>query len=92
MDNNHILTNSTYNDHCVFNFPLQFTPNQVDSTIDLLDEVVLTEVVMQPTKKPKGVGPHNSILKKNDKQRKSHKENKIFTSVCKPIYLRARLQ
>ena len=37
---NHLSTNSEYNDHSILNFPLQFTPNQVDSTTDLLDEVI----------------------------------------------------
>ena len=41
MNNNHLSTNSEYNDHSVLNFSLQFTLNQVDSTTDLLDEVVL---------------------------------------------------
>ena len=86
MNNNHLSTNSTYDNHSILNFPLQFIPNQVDSTTDLLDEVVLTEVVMRPTKKPRSVGPHKSILKKNDNQRKSHQENKKFRSVCKPTY------
>ena len=61
INNNNLLTNSEYNDHSVLNFPLQFTPNQVDSTTNLLDEVVLTEVVLQSTEKPKSVGPHKSI-------------------------------
>ena len=49
-DNNHLSTNSEYNDHSVINFPVQFVPNQVDSTNDLLDDVVLTEVVLHITK------------------------------------------
>ena len=40
IDNNHLLTNSKYNDHFVINFPFQFAPNQVDTTTDLLDDVV----------------------------------------------------
>ena len=68
MDNNHLSVNSTCNDHSILNFSLQFTPNQVDCTTNLLDEVVLTEVVIQPTKKPRSVGPHKLILKKNGKQ------------------------
>ena len=63
---------------------LQFTPNQADYTNDLLDKVVSTEVVMRPTKKPRSVDPHKLILKKNDKQWKSHQENKKFRSVCRP--------
>ena len=86
INNNHVLTNSEYNNHSILNFPLQFTPNQVDSTTNLLDNVVLTEVVLRPTEKPRSVGPHKLILKKNDKQWKSHQENKKFRSVCKPTY------
>ena len=86
INNNHLLTNSEYNDHSVLNFPLQFTPNQVDSTTDLLDEVVLTEVVLRPTEKPRSVGPHKLILKKNGNKRKSRQENKKFRSVYKPTY------
>ena len=86
LNNNHLSTNSEYNDHFVLNFSLQFTLNQVDSTTDLLDEVVLTEVVLQPTKKPRSVDPHKSILMENDNKRKSHQENKKFRSVYKPTY------
>ena len=50
MNNNHLSVNSTCNDHSILNFLLQFTPNQVDYTIDLLDEVVLTEAVIRPIK------------------------------------------
>ena len=86
IDNNHLSTNSEYDDHSCINFPLQFALNQVDSATDLLDDVVLTEVVIRPTEKPRSVGPHKSILKKNGNKRKSHGENKKFRSVCKPTY------
>ena len=86
MNNNHLSTNSTYNDHSVLNFPLQFTPNQVDSTTNLLDEVVLTEVILQPTEKPRSVGPHKLILKKNGNKRKLHLENKK-SGVCVNHYM-----
>ena len=78
IDKNHVLTNSEYNDHSVLNFPLQFAPYQVDSTTDLLNDVVLTEVVLRPTKKPRNKAPHRSILKKNDNKKKPHLENKNF--------------
>ena len=71
MYNNHLSVNSTHTDHSILNSPPKFTSNQVDSTTDLLDEVVLTGVVMQPTKKLRSVAPHKSILKKYDKQWKS---------------------
>ena len=84
-DNNCLSTNSEYNDHSVINFPFQFAPNQVDSTTNLLDKVVLTEVVLQPTEKSRSVGPHKSILKENGNNGKSRLENKKFRSVCKPL-------
>ena len=52
INNNYVFVNPTYNDHSILNFPLQFTPNHVDSTTNLLDKVVLTEVVMRLMKKP----------------------------------------
>ena len=86
MNNNHLSVNLTNNYHAILNFTFQFTPNHVDLTTNLLNKVILTEVIMQPTKKPRTVGPHKSILKKNDNQRKSHQENKKFRSVCKATY------
>ena len=49
-NNIHLLTKSEYNEHSILIFPPCFTCNQVDSTTDLLDDVELTEVVLQPTK------------------------------------------
>ena len=86
MNNDHLSTNSKYNDHSVLNFPVQFTLNQVDSTTNLLDGVILTEVVIRPTEKPRSVSPHKWILEKIGDTRKSHQENKKFRSVCKPTY------
>ena len=48
--------------------------------------MILTEVVIRPTEKPRSVGPHKSILKKNGNKRKPRQENKKFRSVCKPTY------
>ena len=84
IDNNHLSTNSEYNDHSGINFQLQFALNQVDTTTNLLDDVVLTEVVLRPTEKPRSVGQHKLILKKNGNKRKSRLGNKKFRSVCKP--------
>ena len=86
MNYNHLSVDLTHTDHSILNFPPQFTSNQVDSTTDLFDKVVLTEVVIRPTEKPRSVHPHKSILKKNGNKRKSSQENKKFRSVCKPIY------
>ena len=59
---------------------------QVDSNTDLLDKVILTEVVTQPTKKPRSVGPHKLISKKIDNKKKARLENKKFRSANKPLY------
>ena len=64
IDNNNLSTNSKYNDHSVINFPLQFAPNQVDSTTNLLDDVVLTEIFLRPTEKLWSVGPQNRHQRK----------------------------
>ena len=82
----HLSTNLEYNDHLILIYPPRFTHNQVDSTTDLFDDVDLNEVILRPTEKPRSVGPHKSILKKNGNKRKSHQENKKFRSVCKPTY------
>ena len=82
----HLSTNSEYDTRSRINFPLRHAPNQVDSNTNLLDKVILTKVVLRPTKKSRNVGPHKSILKKNGNKRKSDLENKKFRSVCKPTY------
>ena len=41
IDNNHLSTNSEYDDCSGTNFRLKFSLNQVDSTTDLLEDVVL---------------------------------------------------
>ena len=66
--------------------PLHHALNQVDSNTNLLDEVILTEVVLLPTKKPRSVGPHKSILQKNSNKRKSRLGNMKFRSVSKLLY------
>ena len=68
MNNNNLSVNSTHNDHSIFSFLLQFIPNHIDPTTNLLDKVILTEVILQPTKNPRSVGPQKLILKKNNKQ------------------------
>ena len=78
-----LSTNSEYNDHSVLNFPLQFTPNQVDSTTNLLDKVVITKVVLRPIGKPRSVRPHKSILKKCQQEEITPRKQN-FRSVCKP--------
>ena len=86
MNYNHLSVDSTHTGHSILNFPPQFTSNQVDSTTNLFDKVVLTEVVLRPTKKPRSVGPHKSILKKNGNKKISQLENKKFRSVSRSLY------
>ena len=64
IDNNHLSTNSKYDDHSGINFSLQFALNQIDSTTNLLNDVVLPEIVLRPTEKPRSAGPDKSISKK----------------------------
>ena len=47
--------------HCVL--------NQVDLDTSLLDNTILTTVVLQPIKKPRSVGPHKSKLEKQQAKR-----------------------
>ena len=86
MGNIDLSTNSIYYNHSNTNFPLHNTLNQVDSNTDLIDEVILTEVVLRPTKKPRSVGPHKLISKKNGNKRKSRLGDKKFRSVSKLLY------
>ena len=53
MGNGDLSTNSKYGNCSNINFPLHCALNQVDLNTNLLDEVILTEVVLQPTKKPR---------------------------------------
>ena len=62
-----------YNDHLYF-------LNQVDLNTNLLDNVILQQVVIQPTKKPRGVGPHTSRSKTITYKKKSCIKNKKFRS------------
>ena len=71
MCNSDLSTNSTYYNRSNTNFPLHNALKKVDSNTNLLDKVILTEVVLRTTKKPRIVGPHKLISKKNDNKRKS---------------------
>ena len=81
IGNDHLLTNSGYDNHSCINFLFHGAINQVDSSTDLLDKVDLTKVVKRPTKKPTSVGPHKLVL--NKKQRL---ENKNFRSLSGSLY------
>ena len=48
--------------------------------------MILTEVVLRPTKKLRSVGPHKLISKENCNKKKSCVENKKFKSVDKSLY------
>jgi len=59
---------------------------QIDLNTDLLDKVILTKVVPQPTGKPRSVGPHKLIPKKIDKKKKACLENKKLRSANESLY------
>ena len=71
--NDYIFIDSEYNAWCFL--------NQVDSNTDMLDNVILQQVVMQPTKKPRSVGPQKSKSKTTTYKKKSYIKNKKFRSV-----------
>ena len=50
MGDNDLSTKLEYDNRSNTNFPLQHALDQVDSNTDLLDKVILTKVVLQPTK------------------------------------------
>ena len=85
IDINHLLTKSEYDDHSSINFPLQFAFNQVNSTTNQLNAVVLTEVVLRPTEKPRGCRPTQINIKENKKQKEITTKNNKLRSVSKPL-------
>ena len=86
MDNDDLATNSEY-DICSNNdFSLHHALNQVDLTTNLVDKVILTKVVLRPTKKLRRLGPHKSISKKDGNKRKARPDIKKFRSLSKPLY------
>ena len=82
----HLLMDSGHDNHSCINLPYCQGSKQVDSSIDLQGKMILLNVVTQPTKKTRSVGPHKLIPKKNRNKRKSRLENKKFRSVIKPLY------
>ena len=80
VGNDYFLMDSGYDNHSCINFPFWQGLNQADSSTNLLDKVILTKVVTQPTEKSRGVGPHKLVPKKNRNKRKSRPENKKFRS------------
>ena len=49
--NDYLLRDSEYIDHSCINFPCHCVLNYDNSNIDLLDNVILTKVALQPTKR-----------------------------------------
>ena len=86
IGNDHLSTDSGYDNHSCLNFLFHCALNQVDLSTDLLDEVILTKVVIRPTKNPRSIDSHKSVPKKNRNKKKSHLENKKFRIVSKPLY------
>ena len=62
------------------------TFTQVDSNTNLLDKMILTEVVIQPIKKSRSIGPHKLVSNKIGNKKKADLENKRFRSVNKSLY------
>ena len=84
--NDYLSMDSGYDNHSYINLPYRQGFNQVDSSINLQDEVILPKVVTRPTEKPRSVGPHKLIPKKNRKKKESRLENKKFRNVIQPLY------
>ena len=57
IGNSDLSTNSKYDSCSNIDFPLHHALNKVDLNNDLLDEVILTEVILRPTKKTKECRP-----------------------------------
>ena len=77
--NGYIFMDPEHNDRLYF-------LNQVHSNIDLLDNVILQQVVIQPTEKSKSVGPHKSKLKTTTYKKKSCIKNKKFRSASTQLH------
>ena len=78
---NYILKDPEYIDRFCIDFPSHCVLNQVDSDTNLLDIVLLTKNDLQPTKKPRSVGPHKLKLEKTTSKKKSYLKNKKLRSV-----------
>ena len=83
--NDCILKDPEYIDCFCINFPFYCVLNQVDLNTNLLDNVLLTKNVLQPTEKSRSVGPHKLKLEKTTSKQKSCLKNKKFRSVSTQI-------
>ena len=69
--NNCILKDTEYIDCFCITFLCHYVFNQGDSDTDLVDNVILMKNILQPTEKPKSVGPNKSKLEKTTSKKKS---------------------
>ena len=63
-----------------------FFLHQVDSNTDLLDNVLLKRVVVQPIEKLKNIGPQKLKSKTTMKKQNSRLKNKKFRSVSMQLH------
>ena len=78
---NYILRDSEYIDRFFINFLCHCVSNQVDSNTNLLNNVLLTKGVLQPTEKNKKCRPTQIKIGENRKQNKITPPNKKSRSV-----------
>ena len=69
----YIFIDPEYNDRLCF-------LNQVDSNINLFDNVMLQQVVMHSTKKSRSVGPHKSRTKTKIYKKNMHQNKKFWSA------------
>ena len=84
---NYILRDPEYIDRFCINFPCHGVFNQVDLDTNLLDNVLLTKVVVQLTKKPRNAGPHKLKLEKTTSKKKSRLKTRN-SGVCTNNYVK----
>ena len=84
--NDHLSMDLGCDIHSCISFPFHRALNQVYLSTDLLDQMILTEVVIQPTEKPRSAGSRKLIPKKNRNNKKSRLEIKKFRSASEPLY------
>ena len=75
------LKDPGYIDCFCINFPSHCVLRQVLLDTNLLDNVVLWKEVVQPTKKPRSVGPHKSKLENTTSKKKTRLKTKKFKSM-----------
>ena len=78
--NDYLLRDSEYIDCSCINFSCYGVLNQVDSNMDLLNNVILTKVALQSTTKTKECRPTQIKIKENNKQKEITPKNKKVKS------------